>query len=228
MKKVIFLVLLFTGLYVYSNTDKDSLSAVETNNKITIVKTKKFPSLNKYINNSPIIKRDLFDAEFRKANYKMDSVATGMQDQAIDLFKILDETTGGYLTKIKLKEPTILPVGTQKTVGNSVYSLGLLSLELHGDEYSATFFIRISSPKLNANGQQKELYLGATDIRIDHKGNFIGEPKLTLLSDVAIPFSGDKNLLILKGGLDKKTGAITEKTYASFDCNGFKELHRVC
>jgi hypothetical protein len=119
---------------------------------------------------------------------------------------------------------TKLPIGIKNKVGNVEYLIGISDAKFTPDYTEITAFVRIKLPQIDANGKRKELFFGSNQLKLSHKGGLVGDSNLTLLGDFPIKISGDKALLILKGGMDMSTGLVNKKTYVTIDCNGFKEL----
>ena len=94
-----------------------------------------------------------------------------------------------------------------------------------GKEYSELeIFVRLRLPQTDDTGARRELFFGASGVKLSHKGGLFGDADLVLLGDVGIPFQGKEIMMVLKGGFDLKTGDLNKKTYVTIDCDGFKEL----
>jgi hypothetical protein len=122
------------------------------------------------------------------------------------------------------KKLSMLPLGIKKTIGGIQYMLGISSAKFTPQYTELTAFVRIIIPQHDSSGKAKELFFGANNIKLSHKGGLVGDTNLVLLGDVPIKINGENLLLILKGGMNMETGAIQNKTYVTIDCNGFKEL----
>ncbi|MBO3099454.1 hypothetical protein J4051_14330 [Gelidibacter sp. DF109] len=81
-------------------------------------------------------------------------------------------------------------------------------------------------PQKGPNGEpERELYFGAEGIKLSHDGALLGDMKLVLLGNHAIPINGDNWLLTLNGGIDlKTTGAFKDQSFVEFDCAGLKKI----
>ncbi len=134
--------------------------------------------------------------------------------------KFLENLTE-YLTG---QTPVTLPIGIKKEVGNSQFIMGVSKIEIGTDYSELEIFVRLTLPQIDKNGKQRELFFGASRVKLSHKGGLFGDADLVLLGDVGIPFQGKEVLMILKGGFDLKSGNLDKKTYVTIDCNGFKEL----
>ena len=120
--------------------------------------------------------------------------------------------------------PIALPVGIKKEVGSSEFIMGVSQIKL-GKEYAELeLFVRLKLPQIDETGKQRELFFGASRVKLSHKGGLYGDADLVLLGDVAVPFNSKDIMLVLKGGFDLKTGNFDKKTYVTVDCDGFKEL----
>lgn len=122
------------------------------------------------------------------------------------------------------KKLAMLPIGIKKTIGGIQYMLGISKATFKAEYTELTAFVRIVIPQKDANGQSKQLFFGANNIKLSHKGGLVGDTNLALLGDVPIKINGENLLLILKGGMNMATGEVEKKTYVTIDCNGFKEL----
>ncbi|MFV8363636.1 hypothetical protein ACNQGO_09620 [Flavobacterium sp. ZT3P35] len=122
------------------------------------------------------------------------------------------------------KKLSMLPIGIKKTIGGIQYMLGISKATFKAEYTELTAFVRIIIPQKDANGQSKQLFFGANNIKLSHKGGLVGDTNLALLGDVPIKINGEHLLLILKGGMNMATGEVDKKTYVTIDCNGFKEL----
>jgi hypothetical protein len=112
-----------------------------------------------------------------------------------------------------------LPVGIKKIVGNTPITLAISNMKLGSRHGEITLFVKMEIPQ-----QSKTLIFGASDIKISHGGDLVGDIKLSLLSEVSISL-GNMGEVVLRGGLNETTGASDSQTSISLECNGdFKEL----
>ncbi|MEO7976509.1 hypothetical protein [Flavobacterium sp.] len=122
------------------------------------------------------------------------------------------------------KKLSMLPLGIKKTIGGIQYMLGISNAKFTPEYTELTAFVRIIIPQHDSIGKPKELFFGANNIKLSHKGGLVGDTNLVLLGDVPLKINGENLLLVLKGGMNMATGIIENKTYVTIDCNGFKEL----
>ena len=166
-----------------------------------------------------------------KSIVPVDSTTNTVLSLAKDVFDSL-EIHNKYIDFLTSDHLYSLPVGIKKQIGNITYIMGILKAEITPQSTNLTTFVKIILPETNAQGEQKELFFGADDIKFSHQGGIYGDAKLTLLGDVSIPLggsqtdtiSGNETLLVLRGGFDMNSGDLQNKTYVTVDCNGFKEL----
>ena len=111
-----------------------------------------------------------------------------------------------------------LPMGIKKTINNMDITLAVSGGEIHTGYTSLDIFLRIVIPQ-----KQTTLFFGAKDIKMTHAGDLVGDAKVILMGDIDIPLGGNITLR-LKGSFDENTGRSEELTFASIDCNGFKDL----
>ncbi|MDR1883534.1 MAG: hypothetical protein LBR26_12255 [Prevotella sp.] len=116
-----------------------------------------------------------------------------------------------------------LPVGIKKTAGNIPFTLAITNVRFRNQYGELTLLMKMKVPQ-SGNKQDKVLLFGATDIKITHTGDLVGDIKLSLLNNV--PFSlGNFGDVVFKGNLNDSTGRAESNTCISLDCNGnFKEL----
>jgi hypothetical protein len=141
------------------------------------------------------------------------------------VFKEL-EGNDNYIDNLTEQSLTKLPVGEKRTLNNVSYTVGITQVKFYPQYAEFTAFLRIRIPQ-GAEGSTKDLFFGAHGIKLSFKGGIIGDVKLGLLGDFPIDLGGNKVILTLKGAFDKNNNMVNggdPVTYASIDCNGFKEL----
>ncbi|AXT57092.1 hypothetical protein D1815_15555 [Aquimarina sp. AD1] len=146
--------------------------------------------------------------------------AEAVIDELIEGDKFL-ESLKEYLTG---QQPVTLPIGIKKKVGNSDFIMGVSQIKIGKDYSELEVFVRLMLPQVDDTGKRRQLFFGASGVKLSHKGGLFGDADLVLLGDVGIPFQGKEVMMILKGGFDLKTGDLDKKTYVTIDCDGFKEL----
>jgi hypothetical protein len=219
------LLLLFINLNCYSSTFIDSLNNTKKNRpKLTLNVTPK----NCYTKTStPQINTSLFRSEFTEAfikkNFPTSEATNEDLKTAMAVFKKIDSTNNNT-ELLAQKNLSMLPIGIKKTINKTQYMLGISNAKFTPEYTELTAFVRIIIPQIDSLGKSKELFFGANNIKLSHKGGLIGDTNLVLLGDFPLKICGDKALLILKGGMNMSTGAVENKTYVTIDCNGFKEL----
>lgn len=219
------LLLLFVNLNCYSSAFIDSLNNTKKNRpKLTLNVTPK----SCYTKTStPQINTSLFRSEFTEAFIKKNfPTSEGTNEDlktAMAVFKKIDSTNNNT-ELLAQKNLSMLPIGIKKTINKTQYMLGISNAKFTSEYTELTAFVRIIIPQIDSLGKQKEIFFGANNIKLSHKGGLIGDTKLVLLGDFPLKICGDKALLILKGGMNMSTGAVENKTYVTIDCNGFKEL----
>lgn len=147
----------------------------------------------------------------------IESSVTDSIQRYIDLARALRakvEATQNFINNIDANTRFELPVGIKKTVGGVTYTLIIEAIRLKPTHAELDVFMEFTLPQNN-----RSLTFMAQGIKMSKKGGIVGDAKLILLGDNAINFNGDKIQLILKGG-----SATTSGTYATIDCDGFREL----
>lgn len=155
-------------------------------------------------------------------NPKVDTLINKAK-RAFDAIKELQN----FAEVITGKELLELPVGLSKkdsTSGNRV-ELAITQVKFLPKYAEFNAWARLIIPVKSQDGKPtSELYFGAEGIKLSHDGAIIGDMKLVLLGDQAIPINGDNWLLTLKGDIDLKTGTFGEKSFVEFDCSGLKSI----
>ncbi|MBD2769209.1 hypothetical protein IC235_15055 [Hymenobacter sp. BT664] len=135
------------------------------------------------------------------------------------------EETGHYVDALSPSNLQELPIGVKKRIGNLTYTVAFVKAKLNPQHAALTAFAKIEIPQQNTQtGKPFSLFFGAEDIKFSYNGGLVGDARLVLLDNVAIPFNGNKWELDLKGGFDAATGTFADLTYVKIDCEGFKEL----
>ncbi|WP_082923193.1 hypothetical protein [Flavobacterium succinicans] len=164
-----------------------------------------------------------FTTDYLIKNFSLSQETQNDLDLAKTTCSTIDKTDN-LTDELGPKKLSMLPLGIKKTIGGIQYMLGISSAKFTPEFTELTAFVRIILPQRDEAGKSKELFFGANNIKLSHKGGLVGDTNLVLLGDVPIKINGENLLLILKGGMDMKTGVVENKTYVTIDCNGFKEL----
>lgn len=164
-----------------------------------------------------------FTNSYLKKNFPIAQETNDDLNKAKATFQEIDKNSN-VTDFLEPKKLAMLPLGIKKTIGGIQYMLGISNAKFTPKYTELTAFVRIIIPQADSTGLQKELFFGANNIKLSHKGGLTGDTNLILLGDVPIPILGDKSILVLKGGMNMTTGKVENKTYVTIDCNGFKEL----
>jgi hypothetical protein len=216
---LILYILLFTT-FSYSNSFNDSIPKFIRSNNIKIDK-KEYKNKQSFIDYSQ--KPSEFTDAFIASKYRNSKKVEEVLKKAMSVCDSIDKKES-YQSDLDDKNLTQLPIGIKNKIGNIEYLLGISDAKFTPEYTEITAFVRIKLPQIDANGKRKELFFGSNQLRLSHTGGLVGDTNLTLLGDFPIKISGDKALLILKGGMDMNTGVVEKKTYVTIDCKGFKEL----
>lgn len=217
--------MLFINLNCYANTFIDSLNTPKKNkSRLTLnIIPKKSYKKTAISQLKTAISKSEFTEGFIKKNFQNLEDTNEDLKKARAVFKTIDSTNNNT-DLLESKNLSMLPIGIKKTINKTQYMLGISNAKFTPEYTELTAFVRIIIPQIDSLGKQKELFFGANNIKLSHKGGLIGDTKLVLLGDFPLKINGDKSLLVLKGGMDMKTGVVENKTYVTIDCNGFKEL----
>jgi hypothetical protein len=134
------------------------------------------------------------------------------------------DSTGRWIGSFRNEDIQVLPVGISHEVNGVTYQLGFVSAKFTKQYTELTVFVKVIIPQTDKKGKPTELLFGANNVKLSHQGGLIGDANLVLLGDVFIPFNAGNWLLILKGGLNYKTGDTHNKTYVTINCDGVKEM----
>ena len=135
-----------------------------------------------------------------------------------------------WVDNLSLQNITSLPIGIktrkrgENAADNATYSIGIIKATLHSDYTELQVFAKVDIPQKGEDGRPISLFFGANNVKLSHGGGIIGDAKLALLGDIAIPIHKDAWQLTLYGGFNKQTGQTEDLTYAVIDCDGFKEF----
>lgn len=196
---LIFFLMLFSSVS-FAFAPDDSLSTRKDSvfllptNAVTILEVEEFP--------------DVLEEGMLSSN---DSI-----QRYIDLARSVMEkvrSTQNFITSIDEASKLELPVGISKTLAGITYDIAIHAVRLKPTHAELDVFMEFKVP----NGQV--LTFMAEGIKFTAKSGIVGDATLRLLGDYGINFQGDKVQLILKGGTKQGAG-----TYATMDCDGFKEL----
>ncbi|AOC93248.1 hypothetical protein BB050_00092 [Flavobacterium anhuiense] len=212
------IVLFLSSINCFSNSNIDTISNVKkSNSKQSILDQSVVKSTFNGVAESE------FTSSFIAKNYPVSDPTNQFLEKAKEVFNEI-EKNDNLTDYLEPKNLTMLPIGIKKTIGGIQYSLGISNAKFTPQYTELTAFVKIVLPQTDSQGNRKELFFGANNIKLSHKGGLVGDTNLVLLGDVPIQMFGDKTLLVLKGGMEMATGAVTNKTYVTIDCNGFKEL----
>lgn len=167
-----------------------------------------------------------FTSEYISSNFARNPKTDTLVARAKRAFKAVKEL-GNFVDIITGKELLQLPVGLSKkdsTSGNRV-ELAITQVKFLPQYAEFKAWAKMIIPVKGPNGEpSREIYFGGEGIKLSHDGALLGDMKLVLLGDQAVPLNGDNWLLTLKGGIDLKNGAFGDQSYVEFDCSGLKSI----
>jgi hypothetical protein len=229
------LVFLLAGNNIVHASDKDSTiiktpvnsgdPIVTVNRKPVDINVRSFEELEQYIegggefnvnNNRPGYSNEEIDA----FNNTADTTLQHLRSWAAHTVEET-EATNNLVDYLSPSDINRLPVGFKKKIGNNTYLTIAVSSAIFKPAYAElTVFARVKLP----NGQT--IFFGIQKLQLSYNGGIIGEAKLVLLGDVAIPINNGNARIILKGSFSLQTGTSNGPplTFVSIDCKGFKEL----
>lgn len=206
---VTFFLLHFSELFAFSVHPSDSVSATSRNNNKTSKASAKrsftWPGVIETRTNAII--PAFFTGAYAKAP-SSDDLAIREKIEATHEKVIAENRFIEFLDQNALIE---FPVGLKTDIGVLTYTILIDSIVMTPRESflfaSMVFEIPQSGRKIHFRG---------TDIRFSKSGGLSGDGKLMLVGDYPVDLPGNKSQLIIKG--------TENKTYAEFDCRGFKQL----
>nr|WP_299172732.1 hypothetical protein [uncultured Allomuricauda sp.] len=164
-----------------------------------------------------------FNKAFIEENYGLTSL---MNDRILEAKAAIDEieTNQNYVDLVAPDDMVTLPIGIKKQIGTISYTLAISKAKITKEYMEVTAFVHILIPQSDMDGNPIELFFGADNVKISHKGGIYGEANLALLGDIPIPLNGGNAMFILNGGFNMQSGNVDNHTYVTIDCGGFKEL----
>jgi hypothetical protein len=123
------------------------------------------------------------------------------------------KSSQAFTTITSVNQIASLPMGIQKRIGNTDYSIGIDSIVFTPSYSYVVAYMIIKNPQ-----DGSELYFVAKNVRINEAGGFVGTAKLELMADYRFNLGGNPQ---------SGTTQITFKahnTFAEWDCGGFKRL----
>jgi hypothetical protein len=157
-------------------------------------------------------------AWFSAQNSFSDSVMSMYREKAKTTLGLLDASQHyvNYLTPADLQQ---LPVGFRQQAGNATVTIAVGSILTNARYAELTVYAQVEIPQA-----PYKIFFGISGLKLSNSGGIIGDAKLVLLGDVAIPINGRSAALVLKGGINMATGQALDKTFLTINCDGFKEL----
>ena len=219
--RLLFLVLFIISTTCFSSPNDTIAGQKRTSAAFTTIPQKKHPSLSHFSLSAAA--ESEFTSTFIKESFPISAETNDDLSKAKATCEEIDKNMSLLTDFLEPTKLSTLPLGIKKTIGGMQYLLGISNAKFTPEYTELTAFVRITIPQ-DEDGKQKQLFFGANNIRLSHKGGLVGPTSLVLLGDVPIKINGENLLLVLKGGMDMSTGAVANKTYVTIDCNGFKEL----
>lgn len=202
---------------------KDSLKTSNFNKELPVKKTtvktlRSFSSLDKFDEVVSTTLQKRFTEEGYVFNSQDSTVNKEWLDKATNTFKTIEEEDN-YIDELSAEGLSQLPVAIKPvSISNVKYTVGIAKATFKPAYAELTVFLKVELPSDNEERGDQVLILGASDIKLSYGGGIIGEAKLNLISQFTINFNKGSLLLTLKGSFEEPG------TYATIDCNGFKEM----
>ena len=217
----VFLLFIFSNVN-FANTPIDTITGQKKNSQVLNVSNQSGVTNTTHFSQRKNVESE-FTNSFLTQNFPISQETSKDLSTAISTFEEIKKNNN-LTDLLEPKKLSMLPLGVAKTIGGIQYTLGISSAKFTPQYTELTAFVKIVIPQFDSSGNAKELFFGANNIKLSHKGGLVGDTNLVLLGDVPIKMNGENLLLVLKGGMNMETGAIQNKTYVTIDCSGFKEL----
>ncbi|SHJ48291.1 hypothetical protein [Aquimarina spongiae] len=199
---------------------KKSQSANSINPKEFVTSFFQFPELdNKFPFNHQVHRYD----DLRKEIYEMPDTVNDAKSEAIEGFKEID-STGKWISSFGTEDIQVLPVGIKHKINEIEYQIGFMKASFTKDYTELLVFAKVILPQTDKDGLPVELFFGANNVKLSHKGGIYEGGDLVLLGDMFIPFGAGNWLLMLKGGFDYESSSVENRTYIKISCEGVEEM----
>lgn len=130
-----------------------------------------------------------------------------------------------YVDQISVSDLSDLPVGLKKKFGSASVTLAVSQAKFMANYTQLTVFCKLTLPQNDPEtNKPKELYFGASNVKLSHGGGLIGDARLYLLKDIDIPFGKNSFAVTLKGAKNINIPDPQSETYATLTCDGIKEI----
>ncbi len=196
-------------------------SAIQRTTSAVELKLRNFSDLDKYIASQQFF-IDQDNAGFTKEFFEeLNNADPAIEEERLKAKASVGEVeaNNSFVDYLSPSDINKLPIGLKKKVGNTDVTIAVSSAIFTKTYAELTLFARIKIPQ-----GSKELFFGVKGLKLSYRGGIIGDARLVLLGDLAIPINGNNAALVLKGGFNMNTGQGEDKTYITIDCNGFKNL----
>ncbi len=129
-----------------------------------------------------------------------------------------------YVENLNNLDNIYLPIGMKRTINGMTVEIALTHLSAGVQTTELSIYAKLVLPQSNGKKGLKTLFFGSENIRVSHTGGLFDEVRLSLLSDVEIPFNSGNTIVRLKGGSLRNDGSFDSQSYVTVDCKGFKNL----
>lgn len=189
-------------------------------NNILMTEQRSFPQMDQLLveNTTAVTSGSLFTTEYLNSMFVADSSVNAYQQKAQEDFDKLDKSNH-YTDALGPDDLNELPIGLSQQIGNTVVKIAISNAIFYPGYAELTVYAKMEIPQ-----NPKKIFFGVKGLKLSYSGGIIGDAKLVLLGNIPININGGSAAIILKGGMDMKTGQGLDQTYVTMDCSGFKEL----
>lgn len=193
------------------------------NSPLDSLSTNNYSFSEKKVKKTAINSNSIFDFIEDKTEYLVSKKVTNDRGIALKFFEVIEKEQA-WVNTFSNEDVQKLPVGVKYTKENIQYAIGVTKASIYKSHTELTVFARVKLPQTDKNGVPIELFFGANNVKLSHKGGIIGDANLVLLGDINIPLNTGKWMFTLKGGFDYESGYTDNRTYVTINCSGIKDL----
>ena len=225
---IVLLCLLIWSPFAFSSTDPvatiaiDSVYVIENaTHKALDLLDKQFPTAI----SQELVTAPEFTYERIRSEYPVNGKILEDRQRVAAMFADI-QTQGRWVDSFSNEDIQTLPVGIKynNEESGTGFELGLMHAKVNTQYIEFTAFARLTLQQTDDTGKRIQLFFGANNVKISHKGGIVGDANLVLMGDVNIPYDNGAWMLSFRGGFDYRTGVTHNLTYASIDCDGLKEI----
>ena len=143
-------------------------------------------------------------------------IGTIAQQKIAEARQLIDRVKQGarYIESLTDESLTDLPLGIQKTIGNTTYTLIISAMRLKPEGAEIDLLLEI-----DLADQDNDPVFGASNVAFSRRGAIISDTRLAILADYSMDLRDQKARIVFAAATPLGRG-----TYVTIDCQGFKSL----